>query len=310
MFDNNQRKQVAKLAINKSLLKEYSNSEYSRIVYMKDNSEFQIQLFNPNSYTYGAEIFINGTSLNNKVIVRPGERVWIERFFDSPNKFKFNTYEVSNSKEAKKAIEYNGEIMIKFYKEKVQASNINTISVSTGPFNTFGDYYIYDKELTFYDKNLVPTAPKVYYSNSISVPQEVGTQNCLRSITSASIVPKDYSHKTSIDTGRVEKGSHSNQGIKNMNIDLEYWAFDTIKIKILPESCKPISKNDLQKQYCTNCGRKLKDKFKFCPYCGAKIEECHCENGNKNYEIYKCPHCQRNVRSNMLECPHCGEILG
>ena len=38
---------LAKIAINKSLLKEYSNSSDERIVYMNDGTEFQIQLFNP-----------------------------------------------------------------------------------------------------------------------------------------------------------------------------------------------------------------------------------------------------------------------
>ena len=54
---------LAKLAINKSLLKEYSNSEYSRIVYMNDNSEFQIQIFNPYTYTIGINITIDDKSL-------------------------------------------------------------------------------------------------------------------------------------------------------------------------------------------------------------------------------------------------------
>ena len=40
-------KKMAQLAINKSLLKEYSTNEDSRVVYMDNNDEFQIQLFNP-----------------------------------------------------------------------------------------------------------------------------------------------------------------------------------------------------------------------------------------------------------------------
>ena len=56
---------LAKLAINKSLLKEYSNNEYSRIVYMDNNSEFQIQIFNPYTYTIGAVISIDNKSLGN-----------------------------------------------------------------------------------------------------------------------------------------------------------------------------------------------------------------------------------------------------
>ena len=46
-------KKMAQLAINKSLLKEYSTNEDSRVVYMHNNEEFQIQLFNPDLFTVG-----------------------------------------------------------------------------------------------------------------------------------------------------------------------------------------------------------------------------------------------------------------
>ena len=54
-----ENRNLAKLAIRKGLLKEYNNSG-ERIVYMEDGDEFQIQLFNPYTYTIGAEIEING----------------------------------------------------------------------------------------------------------------------------------------------------------------------------------------------------------------------------------------------------------
>ena len=49
----NSNDKLAKLAINKSLLKEYRNSENDRIVYLKDGDEFQIQIFNPYQYVIG-----------------------------------------------------------------------------------------------------------------------------------------------------------------------------------------------------------------------------------------------------------------
>ena len=48
---------LAKIAINKSLCKEYKNQETNdRVVYLNNNQEFQIQLFNPYTYTIGATI--------------------------------------------------------------------------------------------------------------------------------------------------------------------------------------------------------------------------------------------------------------
>ena len=35
-------------------------------------------------------------------------------------------------------------------------------------------------------------------------------------------------------------------------------------------SQKQVNANDLKKKYCPECGRKIKDKFKFCPYCGTE----------------------------------------
>ena len=59
-----------------------------------------------------------------------------------------------------------------------------------------------------------------------------------------------------------------------MTIDMEFnpYPYLTEVIKILPESQKPFTKEDTQKVYCSNCGRKLKTKYKYCPYCGAKID--------------------------------------
>ena len=301
---------LAKVAIGKSLLKEYSNSENQRVVYMKNNSEFQIQIFNPYSYTIGAEVFINGKSLQNKLVIRPGQRIWLERYFDSPNKFLFTTYEVNgNNEQVKQAIQNNGEIKIQFYKEQEQKIYYNnSITVNHTPW--WEDYRT-TCAADYSADHLVGT--KLYCDASDVTTlgmsdNSVKTSN-LRCMTNFS---KDISCKINnkIETGRVEKGNHSNQNFNMVNIDFEYFAFSTETIKILPESQKPVYKNDLVKQYCYNCGRKLNQKFKFCPYCGAKVEYCpNNKNHEKDYVIEKCPNCGRNVRSTMMECPHCGEIL-
>jgi hypothetical protein len=74
------------------------------------------------------------------------------------------------------------------------------------------------------------------------------------------------------ETGRIETGSSSKQEFDNVNIDFEYFPFVTEKIKLLPMSQKPFFVTDLQKVYCPECGRKLKTKYKFCPYCGTQVE--------------------------------------
>lgn len=308
-MDNNQL--LAKVAINKSLLKEYSNSECNRVVYMRNNSEFQIQIFNPYSYTIGAEVYINGTSLQNKLVIKPGQRVWLERYFDSPNKFLFSTYEVNgNNKEVKEAIKNNGEIKIEFYKEQEPKVYYNNSITYVNHEPWWQNYQTYCSDAADFSSNhLIGT--KLYCNTSCATTlgmsdDSVQTSN-LRSMAKLS---KGISCKVDnkIETGRVEKGNHSNQNFNMVNMDFEYLAFKSEVIKILPESQKPIYKNDLTKQYCSNCGRKLNQKYKFCPYCGMKIESCP-NNNQKGYILEKCPNCGRTVRSNMMECPHCGEIL-
>ena len=256
----NESKKLAKIAVNKSFLKEYSNSKYSRIVYLKDNSEFQIQLFNNYDFTIGIEISIDNKELGNKLILRPGERIWLERYFDSPNKFLFVTYEVNgNSTQVKKAIKNNGEINIKFYKEKQYY--INSWWEKQIPV-TWTTYSIDDNGIKYRDTSEI-------YCNTSSLDSDVHFKSLTASCALTNPQIEYCSNK--IETGRVEKGNYSNQKFNKINIELEDFPFKYESIKILPESQKQFNSNDLKKQYCTNCGRKIKEQFKFCPYCGEKV---------------------------------------
>lgn len=75
----------------------------------------------------------------------------------------------------------------------------------------------------------------------------------------------------SIETGRVEEGSHSDQKFKTVNKDFEWFAFHTVEAKLLPVSQKINTAEDIKvKVYCTNCGAKLHKDHKFCGHCGKK----------------------------------------
>ena len=286
----NNIEKLAKLAINKSLLKEYSNSSNERIIYMNDGMEFQIQVFNPYSYVIGVSFeFNNHNKTSQLLVLRPGERVWLDRFLDDESKLLFSTYQVGVSKVVQEAIKDNGTLCIKFYKERENKPQVS-----------------YIKEYQPYDWNIKPIrAIDVYYNNignsyhldnnsninsninCSSYANFCGAVDCSlnldSSITQASAASTytSYSSSTltkssplpkskSIETGRIEKGSHSNQKFKNVHKDFEYLPFNIEYIKILPISQKQINSNDLQKKYCYECGKKINPKFKFCPSCGAK----------------------------------------
>ena len=111
----------------------------------------------------------------------------------------------------------------------------------------------------------------VEYTNQNSTNQNISatSANYVASyVNTANVNTKHV--KTSLTTGRVEKGNKSSQTFEHSNKDFEYFAFKTEKFKILPMSEKEIHANDLQKRFCPNCGKKIKAGFRFCPYCGAQ----------------------------------------
>ena len=60
-------------------------------VYLRNGDEFELELFNPTTSKVLAKISLNGKSLGSGIVLRPGERVFLERYFDEAKKFLFET---------------------------------------------------------------------------------------------------------------------------------------------------------------------------------------------------------------------------
>lgn len=291
---------MAKIAINKSLLKEYKTNTDPRVVYMNNGDEFQIQLFNQEQDTIGAEVSINGKVIPGILVIRPGERIWLERYLTEQSKFKFTTYEVDDPDEdssVARAIANNGTIEIKFYREKPKRNywndNITWTTRSSDVITKLTDYS-WDVENKITSKGL--TGDNVLLNAQITASSAAESNanylsldaKCCDSVTNSALpstpnthfstkrinTENEYSSATSIsnkiETGRIDKGSYSNQKLEHVNIEFENWHFKKEVIKILPSSRKPYTSSDIKKIYCTNCGRKINTKYKFCPYCGTK----------------------------------------
>ena len=292
--------EMVKIAINKSLLKEYKTNTDPRVVYMNNGDEFQIQLFNPEQDTIGAEVSINGKVIPGILVIRPGERIWLERYLTEQSKFKFTTYEVDDPDEdssVARAIANNGIIEIKFYREKQKRNywntNITWDSRSSDVITKLTDYS-WDVENKITSKGL--TGDNVLLNARISTCDSAANSanllslntTCCDTVTNSALSTTPNTHfstkRTStenayrsatpisdkIETGRIDKGSYSNQKLEHINIEFENWHFKKEVIKILPSSRKPYTSSDIKKIYCTNCGRKINTKYKFCPYCGTK----------------------------------------
>lgn len=260
---------MSAIAVNKSLLKEYQTS-YGRTVYLDKDSEFQIKLFNPTTNTVAAEVFVNGKSLGEKIVIRPGQMIWLERYLDEAKKFRFDTYEVeANVEEVKQAIKNNGDIKVKFYKEKHLYNVYN--DYWTKRITDFIEYPYYGKveiNNTSLTSNIA-TMDSYSFNYSTTYNADGTIDTAATSYSSAPKSKREISQST--ETGRVEKGGYSNQRFTAIDLDIESWPFATEDIKLLPKSQKPVYKEDLEKLYCPECGRKVKTKFKYCPFCGEKL---------------------------------------
>lgn len=267
----NNNENLAKLAIRKSLLKEYKNSSNERIVYINDNTEFQIEVYNPYNYVIGVSFSFNNNYQGNSslLVVRPGERIWLDRYLDNDAKLLFSTYEINNIRQNREAIKDNGNLVIRFFKEdnhdwknNIWISNIN----KNYDWNEL-------KPINVYYNNSYPNystcVSNADYTATTATTSSINNSSLSKSLTSANY-KTNFSNK--IETGRIERGSRSNQKLKDVNIDFEYFPFRTETIHILPTSQKPVTSNDLKKKYCTECGRKISPKYKYCPFCGNKVQ--------------------------------------
>ena len=297
MKTNSLSQDFLKLAVNKSILKEYQTSKSNRTVYLKNGTEFQLQLFNPLTFTICAEIYINDEKIPNSLVIKPGQRIWLERYLDRAKKFLYETYEVENGNAAvEAAIKNNGLIKVKFYKEDInknayKGSLRGTISsdLETFTWANYDDCQIYNSspanntELNdlvatsiTYDTSVKafsqPTVSTALYNctEMITEPLLSASCDCLQTSLNAAATTINYDVRDTKETGRVQEGSTSNQLLHDCDMEFSTWSFRTESILILPESEKPYTVSDLQKQYCTECGRKLNPKHKFCPYCGTK----------------------------------------
>jgi len=239
--------------------------QFNQNVYLKNGSEFELELYNPSRKTVLSKIKINGEFINGGgIILRPGERVFLERYIDVPRKFKFETYTVDSTNETMNAIANNGDVEILFYEEQ----EVVVGSYPTGNWNP-----------TYINTNLTsPSIGNNFYTSSVTFASSNGTLSFSNNSHSNKFEQKprsrSFAKKTkSVETGRVEQGSSSNQSFKTVSKDFNSWTVSTSVWKILPESERPIEKSDLITR-CPRCSSKLKkSSWKFCPECGNELKQ-------------------------------------
>lgn len=244
----------AYITVKKNRLKLYEEKNH----YLKDKSKFEIELFNPTGQKVLAKISLNGKQMANGIIIAPGERVYLERFLESPEKFQFNTFEVDDVKETKKARATNGVVSVSFYREQFSGllyGNGTTSTVTTYPNHS----------------NMVYTT-----NTAQGICGTVSSGNALYSSTSINTVAgpnirSTVSNIATVETGRVAEGGKSKQKLQKANGKFNDYTTETFVYQLLPESLKDVNIGDIR-AYCDNCGLRIrKSSWKYCPACGNTL---------------------------------------
>lgn len=249
----------ANITTKKSRLKEYGNQ-----VYLNDGTQFEIELFNPKDKPVLAKIKLNGSYISSSgLILKPGQRVFLERFIDVDKKFKFETYEVEASQAVADAISNNGLVEVEFYDEQVYIQQPSwTLLGNSGTWS--GGY-----------PTFTTGGSTMTYTSSFG--SSIGAVNCASTsgtinMTSGTIDMNAKKEATK-ETGRVEQGEKSKQEMATGYGSFNSWTSSTIKWQILPTSTKPVEVSEIR-NYCPSCRTRIKkSSWKFCPSCGENLKD-------------------------------------
>lgn len=240
-------------------------------VFLNDSDEFEIELFNPLNVSVLADIKLNNQSISKSgLVIKPGQRIYLDCFIDDRKKFVFKTYEVENTTEISEAIRNNGLLEVYFYKEEVITINnwqnkFQKIIIERYPYWYYPVYPSY------------PTYPTIWYGSTggnvftTTTNSGTATTNSTLNLTGStsnistsyySSIPSTYTSNglnditinssNSIETGRVEKGKTSNQKFTDVDMSFESFYISSTIIQILPESRKPETASDIVKKIKTD----------------------------------------------------------
>ena len=223
-------------------------------VYLSDGDEYEIELFNPTQEVVLAKIKIDGDYIaGGGIVLRRGERVFLERFLDSPDKFKFSTYVVNgNNSEVQDAIRSNGYVEVEFYSEYIPTIPNRTIyGGNTYTYSNSGT--VNGNPITFTTTGMGSTSTSTFYNASLTSTNTLAGPNI-----------RNLSNK--IETGTTERGSESDQTFQHTNKTFNSFSFWNVAWQILPTSQKQYTAEEVSVTYCGNCGaQRKKSSFKFCP---------------------------------------------
>jgi len=278
----------AYITVNKSRTKMFCNN-----VYIADETDFEIELFNPSNEILGVKFRMNGQYISEShFVLRPGMRVFLDRYLNENRKFKYVTYNVEDTKESKDAIAQNGLIQVEFYREYLPSAP----SYDANQYKCSGSFGQPDNRTLYGSGNIGGLTSE---SVNCNYAHTAGTINPTTTVTTTNVgtttsnnagyvdgvygyktninnacmdwlEPQTFSEKTEIETGMIAKGEESETEFTTVDMQFET-SLNVLKtFKILPLSHKPIEAKDLIPK-CSTCNAKGKKEQKFCANCGNKL---------------------------------------
>lgn len=250
-------------------------------VYLDDGEEFEIELYNPLQECVLCDIKLNGQSISKTgLVLRPGQRFYLDCFVDDKKKFIFKTYEVDDNQESSDAISKNGSLEVFFYKEDIV--QLNNWQQRFEPIIIERYYPVYYPRWYYYPNiwygtnmpiycgstttNLInptvggttlssgivgtTTAYGTTYTNDSNSCSSIYTSNSnsntinLNGLLNTSLNSTPIS--SSIETGRVEKGLTSNQKFDEVDMQFQTYYIAHTVLQILPNSRKPVETNEIK----------------------------------------------------------------
>ena len=232
-------------------------------IFLNDKEEFEIELFNPLTVSVLADIKLNGQSISKTgLVLKPGQRFYLDCFVDDKKKFIFSTYEIDGGQESLDATQNNGLLEVFFYKEDI---------ITLDNWKNKMDKVIIERYYPVYYPTYRPYPWNNIYCGG-SFGGGYGTTNNIIGTTTANVnnnitfggttvtnttmytsnssdlftTPISANMMSDLETGRVEKGSSSSQKFDEIEMDFEKNYISSTIIQILPESRKPVEIKEIK----------------------------------------------------------------
>jgi hypothetical protein len=269
------------ISVNRNRIKHYVQDQ-KIVTYLKPGTEFELEFNNKTDSCWLAKILINDKPISDSgLVLSPGEHTYLERYLDSPKKFKADIYSVDDVAETQTALQQNGKIVVQFFKEIVPTTTTWIYRPHPWPYSPVrrqSTPWWGTHEITYTSGGSVDSDTLKMRTRSTKMSaQSKGINESFAPDTSvmycASVDIGNMSSPKTVETARVEEGSHSNQNFNTVYKQWELFPSFAKVIQILPISRKDITSQEINtvRQYCGDCGVKISNKDNYCYKCGAKL---------------------------------------